>query len=128
MRYEPALAGVRGHAEPARDSKLKSRAFDTMTGGAVHSFLLLGESRPGLGLRRPARTRPTLYGRTGRNVSERPTPGSSAEAGRLPVVVLEPKIDLNRDDEFIGASDSEFRRFQYHGCSLSSGSIAEPRR
>ena len=38
-----------------------------MTGGATRSFARPGESRPGLGLLRPARTRPAGYGRTSRN-------------------------------------------------------------
>ena len=63
-----------GHAKPVRDSRLKSRVYAAMTGGGAGSFEGTGESRPGLGLRRMARTRPSAYGRTSRNVydAERP--------------------------------------------------------
>ena len=59
-----------GHAKPVRDSKLKSLAFATMTGGATRSFERTGEFRPGLRLQRSARTRPSGYGRTSRNTFE----------------------------------------------------------
>ena len=49
-----------GHAKPVRDSRLKSRAFAAMTGGAAHSFERTEESRPGLGLQRSARPRPAV--------------------------------------------------------------------
>ena len=64
------MAGGRGHAKPVGDSRLKSRAFAAMTGGATRSFERTGESRPGLGLQRPAWPRPTRYGGTGRNAVE----------------------------------------------------------
>ena len=57
-----------GHAKPVRDSRLKSRTFAAMTGDATRSFARTVESRPGLRLHRPARTRPARYDRTSRNV------------------------------------------------------------
>ena len=58
-----------GHAKPVGDSRLRSRAFAVMTGGAARSFARTGESRPALGLQRSARTRPARCGRTSRNVN-----------------------------------------------------------
>ena len=67
---EPGLAGDRRHAKPAGDSRLKSRAFAAMTDAAARSFERTEGSRPGLGLVQSAWSRPTRYGRTGRNVFE----------------------------------------------------------
>ena len=53
------------------DSRLIPRAFAAMTGAASRFFGPIGESRPGLGLRRSARLRAAGYARMGRNVFER---------------------------------------------------------
>ena len=60
-----------GHAKPVRDSRLKSRACGSKTGGASRSFGRIGESRLGLWLPRSTCSRPTGHDRTGRNVNAR---------------------------------------------------------
>ena len=68
IRHERGSAGIWGHAKPVRDRGLKSRAFGAKTGGASSFFGRIGESGSSLGLQQSARTRPSRYGRTGRNV------------------------------------------------------------
>ena len=67
IQHERGLAGVPGHARPARDSGLKSRAFGTKAGCASRFFRQIGESRLGLGLQQIVPTQKTRYGKTGRN-------------------------------------------------------------
>ena len=43
IQYERGSAGIPGHAKPARDSRLKSRAFGAKTAGAARSFGQTGD-------------------------------------------------------------------------------------
>lgn len=63
------------------DSRLKSRAYAAMTGDGARSFQRTVESRPGLELRRSARTRPSGYGRTSRNAFQGRTAALSRASG-----------------------------------------------
>ena len=71
MNEDPA--GIGGHANPVRDSRLKSPAFAAMTDVAARSFERTGEVGPGLRLRRLARIRPAGYDTMGRNIVWRAT-------------------------------------------------------
>ena len=58
---------VEGHRRTDEPPSLHARASAAMTGGATRSFERTGESRPDLGLQRPAEPRPARCGRTRRN-------------------------------------------------------------
>ena len=87
-----------------------------MTGGATRSFERTGESSPGWGLRRSARSRPAHYGRTSRNAFQgrtaAPSRASHAECGRL-LTILDSTLVAMTDA--MDVSDLEFSWPPQHG-------------
>ena len=120
------MAVGRGHAKPVRDSRLKSPASAAMTGGTTRSFQRTAESRPGLGLQRPARPRPPRYDRTGRNAFRKQTAArfraGTVDYYKAPASLGVPLISIM---DTMNESDFDLSRFLYHDNLPASAAMPD---